>query len=403
MDARKKEIEHLDAEISRLEHQITAECIEIGRRLASLPLPQAQNPELLKYLNSVGGLRQSVQAHRGEIDRIRDLTRQIQARGQEIDDNSRRRAALMEERTHRFVELGVGSFQVYKKLTETEREPYRATFEELMRLDSEIERRHDELKALEADEQGKGLFDKLRRNWHKLQLRGDISTLDKTKTSAYEHAGARIADTDFSRFLEGGALQQIFDFTQERKRAAESLSQENDLKVEEIESYRQELKRLGTDGDLEGKVREIERRLEGIQKELDVMYCWTGQVYFEHDLRAEAGDSTLVAKYEIVGGLRESIHKKRQQIHRLKAELELEDLVKKEKALRARRKMVEEDMRVKERQIGVIDIEINMGLRRQEELKRVLAGETAYTDAPPLPPTPDLYPRTDEAREPLER
>ena len=48
-------------------------------------------------------------------------------------------------------------------------------------------------------------------------------------------------------------------------------------------------------------------------------------------------------------------------------------------------------MRVKERQIGVIDIEINMGLRRLEELKRVLTGDAPYTDALPLPPTPDLY------------
>ena len=30
MDARKKEIEHLEGEIRRLDHQITAECVEIA-------------------------------------------------------------------------------------------------------------------------------------------------------------------------------------------------------------------------------------------------------------------------------------------------------------------------------------------------------------------------------------
>lgn len=396
MDARKKEIEHLDSEISRLEQQITAECVEIGRRLASLPLPGARSPELLKYLNSVATLRASVQGFRGDIDRIHTLTRQIEARGQEIDHNNRRRSELLHERQGRFVELGVGGFQVFKTLPEHEREPYRPTFEELLRLDLESERRHEELRALEADEQARGgLFDKLKRNWHKLQLRGDISHLDKAKNAAYEQAGARIADSDFIRFLEGGPLRQLFEFAQERKRTAELLAQENDLKVEEIEAYRQELKRFGTDGQTDGKIKELERRIEGIQKELDVMHCWTGQLYFERDLRAEVGDATLAAKFELVAGLGESIRKKRQQIHRLKAELEIEDLVRKEKTLRARRKMLEEEMRVKERQIGVIDIEINLGLRRQEELKRVLAGEAPYNDAPPLPPTPDLYPTSD--------
>jgi len=52
-------------------------------------------------------------------------------------------------------------------------------------------------------------------------------------------------------------------------------------------------------------------------------------------------------------------------------------------------------MRVKERQIGTIDIEINVGLRRIEELKRVINGDAPYVDAPPLPPLPDLYPPTE--------
>jgi len=122
-----------------------------------------------------------------------------------------------------------------------------------------------------------------------------------------------------------------------------------------------------------------------------VMHCWTGQLYLERDLRGEVQDGNLSAKYEIVAGLRESIRKKSQQIDRLKAETEIEEITRKERERRARRKQLEEDMRVKERQIGVIDIEINMGLRRLEELKRVMTGEAPYTDAPPLPPTPDLY------------
>ena len=55
-------------------------------------------------------------------------------------------------------------------------------------------------------------------------------------------------------------------------------------------------------------------------------------------------------------------------------------------------------MRVKERQIGTIDIEINVGLRRLEELKRVVNGESPYIEAPPLPPLPELYLPSESAR-----
>jgi hypothetical protein len=388
MDTRRKEIEHLDGEIRRLEHQITAECVEIGRRISSTDHSSVRNEELRKYLNSVETLRRSSEAARSDIDRIRTLSRQIDARAHEIDDHSRRREALQRERHSRFVELGAGTYTVFKTLPE--RDPWRGTFEEVLKLDLEIDRRHEELKALEIEEQGKGFFKSLPLKPRKLMLRGDISRLDREKTVAYEQAGAKIAESEFIRFTDG-PLRQLFESVKERQRAIETLASESDRKVDEIERCRSELKRLEADERSEDKIRDIEKRIEGMQKELDVMHCWTGQLYLERDLRSEVQDANLAAKYEIVSGLRESIRKKRQQIDRLKAEMEIEEITRKERERRARRKQLEEDMRVKERQIGVIDIEINMGLRRLEELRRVLTGEAAYTDAPALPPTPDLY------------
>lgn len=391
MDARRKEIEHLESEIRRLEQQITQECIEIGRRVASLERPAARHEELVKYLHSVEGLRRSIDGFRADIERIRSLSRQIEALARDIDENARRRDQILRERQARFVEVGAGAFALFKTLPEPAREPYRAVFEDLLRLDLDVEQRHEELKALEAEEAAKGFFERLKLKARKVVLRGEISRLDREKTGAYEVAGSRIADTDFSRFAEG-PLRQIFDALHERRREAESLAADSDRKVEQIEACRQELKRREADGRPEEQVREIERRIESMTRELEVMYCWIGQLYLERDLRREVDDAALSAKYEIVAGLRESIRKKRQQIDRLKAEAEIEEILRQEKEKRARRRQLEEEMRVKERQIGVIDLEINMGLRRIEELKRVLAGEAPYLDAPPLPPVPDLYP-----------
>jgi hypothetical protein len=78
-------------------------------------------------------------------------------------------------------------------------------------------------------------------------------------------------------------------------------------------------------------VRDIEKRIEGMSKELDVIHCWAGQLYLERDLRSEIADDALRAKVEIVSGLRESIRKKRQQVDRLKAEIEIEEITRKER------------------------------------------------------------------------
>ncbi len=390
MDARRKEIEHLDGEIGRLEHQITAECIEIGKRIASADSQGLRNEELLKYLNSVATLRRSVESFRVDIERSRTITRQIETRTQEMEENDLRRAALDQERRARFVEIGAGSFGIYKALPD--RDPYRTYFEDILKLDVEMEQLHERLKALEAEEQGKGFLERWKLKGRKVLLRGDINRLDRAKTSAYESAGARIVETDFARHAQG-PLRQLFDFAADRKRASDALTTENDRRVEEIEGCRADLKRMGVeDGRIDERILDLEKRIGGMLKELDVMCCWTGQLYIERDLRREIPDENLAARYEIVAGLRESIKRKRQQIHRLRAEFELEEITRKEKALRGQRKALEEEMRVKERRIGVIDIELNMGLRRMEELRRVVTGEAPYTEASPLPPTPEMYP-----------
>jgi hypothetical protein len=389
MDARKKEIEHLDADLRRLEHQITSESVQIGRRATAVAPPAVRTEEFAKYLNSAATLKRSIDSFGTDIERIHHLLREIGLRTREIEDSDRRRDQLLRERQSRFMELGAGAFSIFRKLPDAE--TYRPMFKEILKLDQEAEERNAELKELQEQEQSKGFFDKMRLKAKKVLVRGEMNRLDRAKTGAYEQAGSLIAETDFSRHAEGG-LRELFDSLRDRKAAAEALSAENDRRLQEIETHRQELQRLEAAERPEERVRDLEKRTEGLLKELEVIHCWTGQIFVERDLRGEIPDHDLAAKYEIVAALRETIRKKRQQIDRLKAEGEIEEITRKEKDRRARRKQIEEEMRVKERQIGTIDIEINVGLRRLEELRRVLDGEAPYIDAPPLPPRPELYP-----------
>ena len=392
MDSRRKEIEALDADYRRLEHQITAECVEIGRRSAAIAPATVRTEELAKYLNSAATLRRSIDDFRADIERIRALVQEISALSQALHESVVRREQILRERQSRFMELGAGAFAVFRKMADGLE--YRPMFEELVKLDREVEERTSELKVLQEQE-SKGFFDKIKVKAKKVMVRGEMNRLDRAKTGAYEHAGAKIAETDFARHVEG-ALRDLFASLQERKNAADALGAENERRQRQIGTCREELKRLEAADRPDDRIRDLERRTEGLHKELEVIYCWTGQLFLERDLRNEIKDDTLAAKYEIVSGLRESVHKKKRQIDRLKAEAEIEEIVKKEKERRARRRQIEEEMRVKERQIGTIDIEINVGLRRLEELKRVVNGETPYVDAPPLPPLPELYPPSGE-------
>ncbi|MBV8878466.1 MAG: hypothetical protein JO332_00745 [Planctomycetaceae bacterium] len=392
MDARKKEIERLDADLRRLEHQIAADCVDIGRQAAAAAPSAVNTEELAKYLNSAVTLQNSISGFHADIERIHGLVQSLVALQKDSDDAARRRDQILRERQTRFVELGAGAFALFRKMSDGA--AYRPLFEELVKIDKEVDDRNKELQQLQDEEQSKGFFDKIKLKARKVMVRGEISRLDRAKAAAYEHAGARIADTDFARYADG-TLRELFGSVSDRKAAADAIIVENERRQSEMESQRIELQRLEAMDRADERIRDLQRRIESLTKELEVIHCWTGQLFLERDLRHEIKDEALSAKIDSVLAQREAIRQKRQAIDRLKAEGELEEIQRKEKERRARRKQLEEEMRVKERQIGTIDIEINVGLRRAEELKRVINGEAAYVDAPPLPPLPELYPPTE--------
>lgn len=392
MDARKKEIERLDADLRRLEHQITADCVDIGRRAAAAAPSAVNTEELAKYLNSAVTLQNSITGFHDDIDRIRSLVQSLATLQKESDEAARRRDQILRERQTRFMELGAGAFARFRKLSDGA--SYGPLFEELVRIDKEVDDRNKELQQLQEQEQSRGFFDKIKLKARKVMVRGEINRLDRAKQAAYEQAGAKIAETDFARHADG-SLRELFGDISDRKAAADAIVLQNENRTAEMENQRLELQRLEAVDRPEERIRELERRIESLKKELEVIHCWTGQLFLERDLRHEIKDEALSAKIDSVLAQRDAIRQKKQAIDRLKAEGEMEEIQRKEKERRARRKQLEEEMRVKERQIGTIDIEINVGLRRIEELKKVISGDAPYVDAPPLPPLPDLYPPTE--------
>ncbi len=157
MDARKKEIEHLEADLRRLEHQITADCVDIGRRAADAAPEAVNTEELAKYLNSAVTLQNSINGFRSDIDRIHTLVRDIDSLGRDVENANRRRDQILKERQNRFMELGAGAFGLFLKLPDAA--AYRPLFDELLKLDKEVDGRNAELKLLQEQELSKGFFD----------------------------------------------------------------------------------------------------------------------------------------------------------------------------------------------------------------------------------------------------
>ncbi|MHC4608241.1 MAG: hypothetical protein ACYTAF_15130, partial [Planctomycetota bacterium] len=316
MASRKQTIEQLERETARLEQRITSECVEIGKRIAATPPDGVRQPELKKYLHNIRGLRRSIDDIRAQNTRLEELYRRARETGRAIEEGERLVRERTRKRASRLSDLGAGAYALYRRLDDRER--YSAMFDEVLKLDTEIDKLSSDLAAVAEAEKKKGFFERLRLKTKKVMLRGNISKVEKQKLKAYARVGERVAESDFAARATG-ELASLFEDAAAKRRAIEDSGKENERRREELESLRAELKEHGCEDGVDARRKETDEHVRGVEKELEVMYCWTGQLYIERDLRREIPDDGIEAKFEIVGGMRESIRKHRGQVVKLRA------------------------------------------------------------------------------------
>lgn len=394
-DPRKKEIELLQAEIERLGEQINSECAEIGRRLAESAFAARAEGELQKYLRNIQSTRDTVERYRGDIEKIRTLGERVEERRKSVEANQKRLRELERERETKYEEIGAAAYRKFKVLDDDL--SYRELFHPVLDIDAGIGRHEEELRRLERDEAASGLIEKLLKyKTKKVVVRGQISRLEKSKRKAYFDVGKHVVNSDFMDRLRT-ELDTVMGFLDERGAQMKELTGLNTALAAEATQAGEELRRLGAEEDAPAKVREIEKRIEDQSRELHVMHCWAGQHFVEKDLRDAAGDDAVNAKVALIAGIRGTVRDKKRRLDVLRAEIEIDELIKKEKALQIKHKALEEEMRVKERQMNVVDIELSMGRRRLDELKHVVHDGRPYAEPSPLPPSPDYYEKKEGA------
>ncbi len=378
MDARRKDLERLEAELDRLGRQVASAQAELGRRFLALET-RLDEPDLVPYLESADSLRTKIEGCRGEAARITQCVRKRAQLERERAEAEATRERLLEERRGRFAELGAGAFALYQTLPDPV--PWRPLFEALDRLQAQATPREEELRSLEEREAGKGFLDRMKLKARKVLVRGELHRVDRSRSAVLAETGERVAASDF-RSLARGPLKELFEALESRRRAAESLAADNLRRGTQAEELRLELERAGALADPEASLESLKRRIEALGAEREVVHGWVGRLLLDRGLAAGIPDDELASRAAAVASLQESMRQRRQQIDRIRAEAELEELSGAETEARDRRRRLEETLADTQRGIDRADFEINTRIRRREELRRVIAGELPYTGPP---------------------
>lgn len=391
MPSRKQRIREREREIERLEARITAECVEIGRRCAEPSFPVPQDEALSRYLQNITGLRGSIRLTREEIDRARGTLERIQTIENDLRENTSRIREREREEESQLADLGAGAWARFQELTDKEK--HKPLFSEVLAAEEELDRVSAELTRIDEESRKAGFFEKIRIKARKIMLRGSLQKAEQKKTKAFRQSAASLLDSDFIEETRG-ELRSLFDHMRHLKKERETLAALNRQKEEELISLREETG-IGGDEDISLGEREAESRIKETEKELEVLYCWAGQRLTESGELPQDEGAGLNAKLEIIGGMRETIRRHRDEIGRLQAAEERQSLDGRERDLRQNHARLESELEHRRRELAAVREELEALRLRKERLREMEEGKIPYasqSDTPPVPPSPSPPP-----------
>lgn len=366
MDARRKEIDRLQKEIQDLEEQLKSECVDIGARLQRIDIRNLHDQILQKYLRNMEALVKTREDLNAQIDRIHRLTRRIQQKRREIEEGKERLSALEEEQNRIASDVGAGAYRLYRTMPDGIR--YRRHFEEILKVEAQIEQLRRELSQVEEEDKKRGFFGRLVSRGRTMGIRSAIAKQEKIKAEKYASAGRSLAESDFVKHTEGELKYQLELITQRRREMDEIQARMARLE-EEAETLRADLRSLAGGEDGTAKIREIETRIASTNKELNMVQLWAGKALVEQGTHASITDPMVKGKATLVESLKQVIDDKRRRSDRLRAEMELEGLRNKLKALRRKKEQIESEIHVRQMKMQSLNSEIGKLEKRVSELQ----------------------------------
>lgn len=368
MDPRHKEIAVLEREIKELETRLQDEMVELGKLVTASP--QAATVEkLAKYVTNVQTLQKSLQDLERDISTIQSTVARRQDLAARLSEANKKLKQLQSEYEQKAFDVGAGAYSVYRQLEN--KAPYQSYFQEIARLDLEIERLEKEITALNEQEKGKGLLGKVVSKGKAMLLRSTVNKHSKQKLERFAEVGKSIIATDLAQHCSG-ELRYLFELMAQRKAEIEATAQEIAKLTAEQQAAESELHKLGADIDHRVRIRELENRIADTRKELTMVHFWAGQAFVEGDSKDFLSDPALQGKAGLILGLRGAIDEKRRRVDRLRAQIEMTELEDQERAQTRKKEQLESEIKTREVQIKSIDAELDRIRKRMEELRRRL-------------------------------
>lgn len=368
MDPREKEIGVLEREIKDLETKLQDEMVEMGKLVTAAA--QARTVEkLAKYVTNVQTLQKSLEDLQRDISAIQATVARQQDLAARLAEATKKLKQAQTEYEQKAFDVGAGAYSVYKQLDN--KAPYQQHFQEIARLDLEIERLQKEITALNEEEKGKGFLGKVVSKGKVMFLRSSVNKQSKQKLERFAEVGKTIITTDLVQHCSG-ELRYLFELMTQRKTEIETTTQEIAKLKSDQEAAAVELRKLGAEIDHRARIKELEKRIGDTRKELAMVYFWAGQAFVEGDSKDHLNDAALQGKSSLIFGLRGAIDEKRKRVDRLRVQIELDELEDQERTQARKKEQLESEIKTREVQIKSIDSELERTRKRIEELRRKL-------------------------------
>ncbi|MDQ7778544.1 MAG: hypothetical protein RDV41_02395, partial [Planctomycetota bacterium] len=324
MSQREKDIAALATRIAELENQSSNEFVEMGKVLISSGYTGGRIPEVAAALEKSSALNAKVSQRRGEIRQIVDRLDQLKMIGETLRANERKVKTSQSEIEGSHKEIGKVAFEAYKTKCQ-DKDRYRETFEEVLRIEEEIDKKQKEIEAVETEGKTKGFFSRVKDKANIYLIKAAIVKTEMGRSSALSAVGAKVLGADFASVVADDSLGRTLEAPLGLKKTiAELTASSESLRTQQATTQSDLVRIVGSDQNPQGKVKEWEREVSAAEQEVASMFRSLGEQCHTHGLHSEIDSNDLKTHAKTVDQLGSEIAASRGQIESLRAAIELD-------------------------------------------------------------------------------
>jgi chromosome segregation ATPase len=368
MDSYKRTIDVLQKEIERNSGQIAGLLRKLGEHLSYQDLALLPTPEMRELHGRIQGLRNRLPESRQQVKKILQAAAGNEELEKQIRDRKRRIAELAEKNQEICETIGRAAYEAYKTLDLPELQ-YQELFEALDRQENELAELQAEYERLQTHGREGKFFRIFRETGRSVYLKGLLSLRRRTVAKAYRDVGMTLCASHLREELKRGGLQQALAPYEVNEKKISTLKRELDALLRDQEKKWSDLKTLGAHRSHQKRVREIESEIQRIEDQLQDVFQGLGTLFHSASVRSE--DVEISGIMRQIKEVEQDNQKKKKQIERLNAAIQIEILTAQLGNLSERINRFEGEIESRGREIETLRAQIGEGEKEIQRLQRV--------------------------------